>query len=305
MFEGSKNTESPLNNAEIPELSPEIIEEILEKLADINAPGTGFTVLNAMPNRTLRGVKGNLAEENPEHLHQLEKDDEEAFVFVLRDGLLSKALKKGEAEIATRSGRSSVRRMNFDPGAYSRFFVWLTILNAQKITDEDIRKDDFLRKRLEMFKEGKIGENPIEEYEHPTLLKDPYWEASPTPPIGILVDAKPFKYSDPKHGRARKKSGGTTDEIISNTPAYSPGYYQVPITHRVSPRHFRGIVLGRGSFSDEELAARISRLTNTMRVTEINTPERLMPVYDEHGNLLWPKQMKYEEILKIVRPSST
>ena len=28
--------------------------------------------------------------------------------------------------------------------------------------------------------------------------------------------------------------------------------------------------------------------------------DRIVPVYDTHGNLLWPKQMSYEEVKKYV-----
>ncbi len=35
------------------------------------------------------------------------------------------------------------------------------------------------------------------------------------------------------------------------------------------------------------------------------TPERIVPVYDSRGNLLWPKQMHYEKVKELVQKKTS
>lgn len=44
----------------------------------------------------------------------------------------------------------------------------------------------------------------------------------------------------------------------------------------------------------------IKKLAVEMQEVNKNNPERLLPIYDIFGNLLWPKQMSYEEVKKYV-----
>lgn len=112
------------------------------------------------------------------------------------------------------------------------------------------------------------------------------------------------------------------------------------LSHRVAPRYFTGIVIkpfrsmleeeihqelqnrtnryGYYSASDkkdflsyanleriedersDELLKEAKRIAELMKKVSKGKINLLVPIYDVHGNLLWPKQMSYEEVKKIV-----
>jgi hypothetical protein len=70
---------------------------------------------------------------------------------------------------------------------------------------------------------------------------------------------------------------------------------------RVAPRYFKGIVLGRNLGGIKNYGAHGSSLEYPEKITEIMQQENVpLPVYDENGNLLWPKPMRYESVKKFV-----
>lgn len=71
------------------------------------------------------------------------------------------------------------------------------------------------------------------------------------------------------------------------------------ISHRVPPANFKGIVV-RASNESTTPPANVQVIVNTMLRVYSKTPHLLLPIYDTNGNLLWPKNMTYEEIKKNV-----
>lgn len=88
------------------------------------------------------------------------------------------------------------------------------------------------------------------------------------------------------------------------------------LSHRVSPRYFQGIVADFICDEDWESRARDHRRTygynyplfedrvkpylKLLLSENINHPERLVPIYDTFGNLFWPQKMSHEEVKKFV-----
>ena len=85
------------------------------------------------------------------------------------------------------------------------------------------------------------------------------------------------------------------------------------LCHRVAPRLFSGIVLspgkenpvkgegaGRNFIEDTDYAPHVQKIVDEMMEADKEKPELLVPIYDLYGNLLWPKQMPYEEVKKLV-----
>ncbi len=50
----------------------------------------------------------------------------------------------------------------------------------------------------------------------------------------------------------------------------------------------------------EELTGRAKKIATEMMVADKEKLDLLVPIYDIHGNLWWPKQMSYEEVKKLV-----
>ena len=94
-----------------------------------------------------------------------------------------------------------------------------------------------------------------------------------------------------------------TDEFLRGVKRSKEGLpmphteYGFVLSPRVSPRRFEGLVLQ----ADSELMQQITRQLSEI-ITKVNKdkPERIIPIYDKNGNLLWPKQMTHEEIKALV-----
>ena len=73
--------------------------------------------------------------------------------------------------------------------------------------------------------------------------------------------------------------------------------YGFVLSPRVSPRRFEGLVLQCDSEIIQQMVSQLSKI-----IMEVNQDkqERLLPIFGRDGNLLWPKQMSYEEVKKFV-----
>lgn len=71
--------------------------------------------------------------------------------------------------------------------------------------------------------------------------------------------------------------------------------YGFELFARVAPRYFRGLVLGN-RYKDSDLKKIISQMEQVYQ----GRKNLLLPIYDDNGNLLWPKKMSREEVKKFV-----
>lgn len=88
-------------------------------------------------------------------------------------------------------------------------------------------------------------------------------------------------------------------------PPLSDGYEEYNLFSRVAPRFFTGICVGileKGQPQNDQhvIEHRINEIVVEMREMLTSKPESLLPIYDYSGNLLWPKQMTYEEVKRLV-----
>ncbi len=108
-------------------------------------------------------------------------------------------------------------------------------------------------------------------------MKDCYWIEDSS--ITVIFDKKGMEYEN--------------DDPRLSTPRSEHGYAGPA---RVAPRKFLGIVV---SYPDPEQCQRAANdIAQVMLETDTNHPERLIPIYDISGNMLWPKNISYEEIQK-------
>jgi len=78
---------------------------------------------------------------------------------------------------------------------------------------------------------------------------------------------------------------------------------------RIAPRFFKGIILGDETYESgkgmvsrnpNELQKQVNIYKEKMFNIYKNSPDLFLPIYSTNGNLLWPKQMSYEEVKKFV-----
>lgn len=80
------------------------------------------------------------------------------------------------------------------------------------------------------------------------------------------------------------------------------------INDRISPRRFQGIVLRthtKANYPEHEHAGtiwpkKLKEVVATMLDINKDHPERIVPIYDEMGNLLWPEKLSRDQINELV-----
>jgi hypothetical protein len=138
-------------------------------------------------------------------------------------------------------------------------------------------------------------------------IKDSYWfkdkqSHEPNNAVAIIFDKKglPYFSDDPKGGVPRSEHG-----------------FAGPV--RVAPRKFTGVVVQctdtvktKNQYGDETETRVLSTdpekwqrsandLAETLLKTNEMSPDRLIPIYDVYGNMLWPKKMSHEEVQKMLQ----
>lgn len=112
-------------------------------------------------------------------------------------------------------------------------------------------------------------------------------------------------------------SPGSPDQDTKKADIHSPDFSKRPrptsewgfITKpRIAPREFLGIVLSRRKtakeiYSDEEILLMARNIASTMVSVNLNKLDNIVPIYDTFGNLLWPKMIPYEKIIKMKEKS--
>lgn len=118
--------------------------------------------------------------------------------------------------------------------------------------------------------------HPLEYEELKSMkMKDCYWIKNNS--VSIIFDKKGMEY--------------TTDDPRLSTPRSEHGYAG---PSRVAPRKFLGIVVSCSSLEKCQRAA--NDIAQAMLDTNTTDSDRLIPIYDISGNMLWPKNIAYEEI---------
>ena len=141
--------------------------------------------------------------------------------------------------------------------------------------------------------------------------------------VSIIFDSTSFQEVTPEEDRNRRGQFGSlghkkfTAFQYGRDTEYKLGEssnttdFGFILSHRLAPREFKGVVISDSTFealpegkpieartlSNDKLVRRAEEVAGLM--IESN-PDKVNPIYDVHGNLLWPKQMTYEEVKKIV-----
>ena len=263
------------------ELPPEAIEKIMTKVIDIDTPGNGYHAINAS---------------------RLERRDKDEIVFenVLRNGLMH--LKTNERFFEGLSDDpSEYFRMNREE--YSRGLINL------KNTD----RDDKLRilygnESLDSLFFNIVGKGEEEpKYSGETQISnDPFFRYRNSG--GLVFDLKGFKDYAELSDEEAKKTDAAKSEVnqVYNRSKLSDPYLVVGYNGeiRISPARFKGIVFRLVNPDNDELdetdpekyRIKAQKIAEIMQRANGKNQNRLIPIYDVHGNLWWPKQMNYDQI---------
>lgn len=301
------NSEWPTQNAEIPkcqneeahpiesaenleqELSPEQIDRIMSKVQDIFKYGTAFSKIVMIDN---------------EH--------SETFGEILRNGILGldflspKGVLDGTFSIDTSIEKAWAKMAREKKNAP----VFFNIVGRMD-TDKYIKRND---NKTELVWGG------------PIKMSAYMWNKPGS--LAIIFDISNFKEIDPMwrsdkspmrtHSYAADKCAiieNSSLEIKPDNPladdiantADAPrvdSQHGFMAHHRVAPRNFKGLII-----ESQDAPFNLKKYTDWVVTNELNEykekPEKLLPIYDSTGSLLWPKKMNYEEVRKFVNERDT
>ncbi|HOX11050.1 MAG TPA: hypothetical protein P5323_00850 [Candidatus Moranbacteria bacterium] len=277
------------------ELLPEVIEKIMKKVQDINQYGTAFTSI----------------------FRNKEKSNLKIIQSILKDGLLG-STQKNVQNLSEEVNKKNWTN-NLKNGKGGR--VFFNIVGRMKHEDtrkeipqmlenfycrSDNNENIYLIFDLKNFKEDSILEGKINDHGSWEQTQKNHTYKVDYSPNHIRMSAykKIFGELKPGTNEFRKKALSlkelddeevkhVVNSIINEKGETSPrDEWGFTLSYRVAPRLFKGIVI-----SQKETAAEISNIEEKI----YNNKEKLLlPIYNVYGDLLWPKQMSYEEVKKFV-----
>lgn len=99
--------------------------------------------------------------------------------------------------------------------------------------------------------------------------------------------------SENRKPKSRTYTNQHFSKILDKEGFPKAGYdYGHLLAHRIPPRFFKGVIIAD---LDGKLENTINELLKVMK----ESPSGLLPIYDDKGNLLWPKKIAHEEIVEV------
>ncbi|OGF51819.1 hypothetical protein A2739_01495 [Candidatus Giovannonibacteria bacterium RIFCSPHIGHO2_01_FULL_43_100] len=255
------------------ELSPEVLDGVMGKIDDIFEYGTAYTAITAQKNADPESVLGD-------------------------NGTLEKVLKHGVIG-TSRSGEISSEETKPEPA------VWHRKLKEKKQVTVSFNIQG------RSFRSGQIHSKTTPPRLHELYLQEKeyhhfynVWHRG----ISIVFDISNLKEIPPQyvHEKSHPKPfppktfgirGGrshlvkTPDERGNLCTTIEYGF---SLQSRISPRQIRGMILS------PQYENQLSLVIDKIKKNYEETSENLIPAYNESGDLLWPKQMSYEEVKRFV-----
>lgn len=292
MFSESFESRNAKEQAELlveEELSPEILEQIMDKVQDINKPGTAYSAFSGSEIKGKRNIES-----------------------VLQSGLLGlrgsrDELRGGDPkEIWAKALRSPKKRTREEESS-TLSSVFFNIVGRISSINYPINLKELDKNKLE--------------------IEQSYW-ASREGGMSVIFDLDKFKERDEEfYNAASKVNDFSGEEFLQEHKKLSKKYppkirefFSVDLTktpssadgfllhYRVRPQWFRGITLSdtikdknKVELDHKEMIQRAKEFAKIMCEVDKDKLELLLPIYDIHGNLLWPKEMSYDEVKKMVQ----
>ena len=266
-----------IENSETVEISPDTLKVVMDKIQDINEVGTAFHVIGL------------------DHSQGSRSSSDESIQSALENGLLG----------------------------------WH--YNGERGDTEEWTKNVRQRKYTPLFF-NIIGRDSRSAYSNITRMEDSYWVKNSENSATIIFDATAFKeYIQNAHKKQGNTKTYTTQHqsdaaqpinmwrksseeqeyqrYLAKLPAElrEEFKYEMIAVHdddgfvlfsRVAPRFFKGICLKieNGENGSTEIQKKIEAIIKVMKKIFGEHKELYIPIYDIHGNLLWPKFIEHEQV---------
>lgn len=276
------------------ELSPEIVERVMEKLRDINEKGIAYSGV------ARSGVEPTFGLQLPPEISSME-NSEEAMRSVLEHGLLSIS-----------------EEDKLPHNVYFNINGRCKNIYEQGVSDFPVIERDKPQVYYGRFSAGRINvmfdisflkEADLDFYLHVN---------SPKNPRDHSVAAEGLKSGQYMVNPSPEDSSVVIDAIRNGqeTESYAPGTGFVT-TSDIEPKYFLGVVIPaimRTATEQEREQYDTSYMIDDSKDAEVkkqeyvemtkkimlsvdeDRPDILVPIYDAEGNLLFPKKMSYEEV---------
>lgn len=277
------------------ELSPEIIEMVMEKVEDINASETAFHVLGAA-----------------EKWHGEKRPVTEIKIIndVLRDGILGQTVNRRHERQSSKEKLPISQRGTYvedvKKGELPR--VWFDIIGRADLTQPSIAGAFWMQGKISVavvFDLSKFTDGIGKEEDYEQRLKELEESGSINPKADYIQQHSKIGTFFPSDGSGPMSPLEWNDEGLT-VGTRDFGHL---LLGRVSPRHFKGIALRvckigeDGRYKDEtdqtKIQNEVDKIVTAQSKIYQREPNMLLPIYDVQGNLLWPEQLSYEKKYKM------
>ena len=277
------------------ELSPETVEKILDKVEDINQFEIAVHTVGVNNRREINlkdilkdGILGISTMHSYERL-KTDFDQRKKWMIAMRE---KHELPKVWFDVVG-DHYGVIKNCHYIRFPSKKPLNLTIIFDLSKYHDPIGARDEFLTKLEEIKEAGSL--DPEKDFEKQNTKLGNYMPADEQGPN--IRRGGMFAYAEER--RSDKARGvGDTGRVLFG---------------RIPPRYFRGIVFqyfmkkeNSESYTDEEetdpgiIQEKVIEIAKMMLLVDKNKPELLLPIYGTGGNLLWPKQMSYEEVQKHV-----
>lgn len=263
------------------ELSPEVIERIMDKVQDVFKYGTAYSCILDFPFMTLgTPVFENAMRKYFSHSGPMAK--------ILQKGILGVPIQHKQRESRKEYLENIDNEWKKSLRNKEQNFVSFNIMGRSIDPSSELEKQGLTKEQVERLYYKFAG---------------PWFKG-----IAIIFDLKNYEELEPLYkneGNPEYLKGWRLNsyrirgprEYVDGVPNKYGDYtttaeFGFSLSSRIAPDTFTGLVIDRKFFSLEivELMINIHR----------NDPELLIPIYDPAGNLLWPQRMRYEKVKEFV-----
>ncbi len=302
-LESQEDSESKVEK----ELSPEIIEKIMEKVQDIDQKGTGYHALS--DNEKLRSVlqDGLLGQEMHPNKSNIKlgkkwakavRKTHKSFVHF---NIVGRAVLNQDTKLSHDKQHLSEKReigKSYYMGVPGKLAIMFDIGNYKELTGVGLPGEKSRGKsksfRMAFYPESIDKEGlPKPHSEYGFVIS---YRIAPRFFKGIVL----YPGRESTEEEIRKELAKRKKSYEGYKKRGKPFYYPQISESYFDEEKERNYVKFMGTKEDENYLPHVKKLTQAMMDVDKDKPERLIPIYDVYGNLWWPKQMSYEEVKKFV-----
>ncbi|MFA6973134.1 MAG: hypothetical protein WC238_00145 [Parcubacteria group bacterium] len=306
-FIASKSDEKPEDvkkpeNVE-QELSPEVIEMIMGKVQDINEIGTAYSVVTSGRDTTKNilkdGFLGNNWTSNKESWAKKIRKEKKGVVFF---NIVGTERDRTDFKKNSLNEYNAIAKSYYFKQKGREIAIIFDLKPFRPASPHKYKYADREKQEGRTFRYARDYDMNYEIEDHIT----PSRETAKQFYEGELYDEYGGVDNMKHNGLLEKEHKFSEDEWALWIPKVDTerGF---TLSYRIPPRLFKGIVfqpdtdyLKIEKLTPERMSEETKNIALIMKEACGEKTELYLPIYDKTGNLLWPKQMSYEEVKKFV-----